>query len=60
MTVVFHQLILKMGLTAGVGERAPRLHDLRHSFAVNTLLRWYQDGKNPSDRLPQLCTLLSC
>jgi integrase len=58
ITVVFHQLILKMGLKAATGEREPRLHDLRHSFAVNTLLRWYREGSNPSEHLPQLCTFL--
>lgn len=58
ITVVFHQLILKMGLKAVVGEREPRLHDLRHSFAVNTLLRWYREGKSPSEHLPYLCTFL--
>jgi len=58
ITVVFHQLILEMGLKAVVGERAPRLHDLRHSFAVNTLLRWYREGKNPWELLPYLSTFL--
>jgi integrase len=24
--------------------RLPRVHDLRHAFAANALLRWYQDG----------------
>jgi site-specific recombinase XerD len=58
ITVVFHQLILKMGLRAGAGERSPRLHDLRHSFAVNTLLRLYREGKDPSQQLLQLSTFL--
>jgi integrase/recombinase XerD len=31
--------------TAGIGAPSrPRIHDLRHSFAVTTLLRWYRDG----------------
>ena len=58
ITVVFHQLILKMGLKAKPGERSPRLHDLRHSFAVNTLLRLYREGKDPSQQLLQLSTFL--
>lgn len=37
---------------------APRLHDLRHSFAVATLLRWYRSGVNPADRLIHLSTFL--
>ncbi|MEE1758662.1 MULTISPECIES: hypothetical protein [unclassified Streptomyces] len=33
--------------TAGVGADAPtppRLHDLRHTFAVRALLTWYRTG----------------
>jgi len=36
----------------------PRLHDLRHSFAVGTLLRWYRTGDNPAARLWHLSTFL--
>jgi integrase/recombinase XerD len=46
---------------AGVGARspfAPRVHDHRHSFAVKTLLRWYQDGVDVQARLPWLSTYL--
>ena len=40
------------------GRGAPRAHDLRHSFAVGTLLRFYRQGINPSDRLIYLSTFL--
>ena len=30
------------------GVAPPRVHDLRHSFAVGTLLRWYRSGVDPS------------
>ncbi|MGH2905002.1 MAG: tyrosine-type recombinase/integrase [Solirubrobacteraceae bacterium] len=46
---------------AGVGATAPfppRLHDLRHSAAVNTLLGWYRDGVDVHARLPVLSTYL--
>ena len=46
---------------AGVGARAPfppRLHDLRHSLAVNTLLGWYREGADVQARLPVLSTYL--
>ena len=36
----------------------PRLHDLRHRFAVNTLLRWYRDGVDVESHLPRLTTWL--
>lgn len=46
---------------AGVGATAPfppRLHDLRHSLAVNTLLGWYREGVDVHARLPVLSTYL--
>lgn len=39
----------------GIG---PRLHDLRHRFAVNTLLRWYRDEVDVERHIPQLATWL--
>jgi integrase len=36
----------------------PRLHDLRHSFAVNTILRWYRAGEDVERMLPTLSTYL--
>ncbi len=36
----------------------PRLHSLRHSFAVATLLRWYRAGIDPGQRLIHLSTFL--
>lgn len=48
-------------LVAGVGaERTtrPRVHDLRHSFAVRTLLGWYRAGLDVEALLPRLSTYL--
>jgi integrase/recombinase XerD len=38
--------------------RRPRIHDLRHSFAVHTLLRWHQAAADLDGRLPALSTYL--
>ncbi|MBN4059667.1 tyrosine-type recombinase/integrase, partial [Acidimicrobium ferrooxidans] len=38
--------------------RRPRAHDLRHSFAVRTLLDWYRTGADVNQRLPLLSTYL--
>lgn len=54
----FHTLWPKLGLTVPPGVSSPRLHDLRHSFAVATLLRWYREGIDPNQRLLQLSTFL--
>jgi integrase len=40
------------------GVSPPRLHDLRHSFAVGCMLRWYRQGLDPSSRLHQLSTFM--
>lgn len=36
----------------------PRLHDLRHTFAVNRLVSWYQENKNVQQLLPVLSVYL--
>ena len=46
------------GIKAPPGQRAPRLHDLRHVFTVSTLLDWYRDGGDVQARLPVLSTWL--
>jgi len=45
----------------GVGSQSavrPRIHDLRHSFAVHTLVDWYRDGRDVNAMLPRLSTYL--
>lgn len=54
----FAELLAAAGITARAGQRRPRLHDLRHSFTVWTLLEWYRDGGEVQARLPLLSTWL--
>jgi len=54
----FHQLWPRLGFTVPAGVEPPRAHDLRHAFAVGTLLRWYREGIDPSTRLLHLSTFL--
>mgnify|MGYP000034145784 CR=1 FL=1 len=54
----FQHLVVQMGLTVPPGVAPPRLHCLRHSFAVDTLLRWYRGGVDPAARLNHLSTFL--
>ena len=42
---------------AGIDGRA-RLHDLRHSFAVNRLVAWYREGADVQRLVPHLSTYL--
>ncbi len=55
---VFRRLRPDLGLSLPLGVSPPRIHDLRHSFAVGTLLRWYRSGIDPGQRLLQLSTFL--
>jgi site-specific recombinase XerD len=54
----FHRLCDRLKLPILPGASRPRVHDLRHSFAVGTLLRWYREGIDPSSRLLHLSTFL--
>jgi site-specific recombinase XerD len=36
----------------------PRIHDIRHTFAVHRLLAWYRDGEDVNARLPLLATYM--
>lgn len=54
---VFLRLIARSGIGAGSAHR-PRLHDLRHTFAVKTLREWYRSGVDVEQRLPWLSTYL--
>jgi integrase/recombinase XerD len=54
----FAPLVKAAGITAPPGRRAPRLHDLRHVMAVETLMDWYRDGGDVQARLPVLSTWL--
>jgi integrase len=38
--------------------RGPRIHDLRHTFAVRTLLNWYRASKDPTREMIKLTTYL--
>ena len=52
----FHHLT--DGLPSQPGRLRPRLHDLRHRFALVTVLQWYRDGQDVEQRLPTLSAFL--
>ena len=54
---VFRRLRDRAGIWTGA-DHPPRLHDLRHTFAVRALLSWYQAGDDVEARLPILSTYL--
>lgn len=54
----FSGLRSRLGWTAHGRTRMPRIHDLRHTFAVRRLLRWYEEGADVDQKLPALATYL--
>ncbi len=54
----FRQLTQQAGLTPHSASHLPRLHDLRHSFAVNTIIDGYRTGADVHARLALLSTYL--
>jgi integrase len=54
----FVTLSHRIGLRRPGDSHGPRLHDLRHRMAVNTLLRWYGEGVDVERHLPTLATYL--
>lgn len=53
----FRRLLQATGVGAGA-PHPPRIHDMRHSFAVHTLARWYRAGEDVGALLPRLATYL--
>jgi site-specific recombinase XerD len=55
----FRRLRTAVGISrSGPPRCQPRLHDLRHTFAVHRLLAWYEAGEDVQRLLPQLATYL--
>jgi integrase/recombinase XerD len=55
----FVRVACQTGLRQSVhGRGGPRMHDLRHYFAICTLLNWYHCDADVDARLPQLSTFL--
>ena len=54
----FSRLRDRLGWTAQGRARRPRIHDLRHTFAVRRVLRWYEDGADVERKLLALATYL--
>lgn len=52
----FKQLTTTIGLRTATVH--PRIHDLRHSFTVQTLIGWYRCGEDVAARMPALSTYL--
>lgn len=54
----FQRLVHQVGLSNRSAKCRPRIHDLRHSLAVASLLGWYRRGEDVAAMLPRLSTYL--
>lgn len=54
----FTHILKAAAITIETGTTRPRLYDLRHTFAVTTLTRWYAAGADVAHLLPALSTYL--
>lgn len=54
----FRKISKQIGLRRATDTHGPRIHDLRHTFAVQTLINWYRTGLDPEQKLPLLSVYL--
>ena len=55
---IFQELIAKSNIRACRNQLRPTPHSLRHTFAVQRLLHWYEEGQNVRELLPNLSVYL--
>lgn len=59
LAVAFRQACSRAGIRRqDAGRFQPRMHDLRHTFAVHRLTEWYRQGEDVQKLLPQLSVYL--
>jgi integrase/recombinase XerD len=58
MKIALMRLMRRAGVKSPNGRCGPRVHDLRHTFAVHRLLAWYKQGADVQLLLPRLSTYL--
>ncbi|NGO55407.1 tyrosine-type recombinase/integrase, partial [Allomesorhizobium camelthorni] len=56
--LVFIKSLRQIGLRGPAGSGGPRIHGLRHTYAVRALLHWYRAGEDVERLLPVLSTYL--
>ncbi len=52
--IKFREYLWKAGIPHGGRGKGPRLHDLRHTYAVRVMNKWVRDGHNLTTSLPYL------
>jgi len=55
---LYRKALLQCGIPHGGRGKGPRLHDLRHTFAVHRLMKWYEEGADLNAKMPFLVAYL--
>jgi integrase len=55
---LFRGALHSAGISHGGRGKGPRLHDLRHTYAVRILNKWVRDGRNLTTALPYLAAYM--
>ncbi len=55
---IFRRLLDECGIPHGGRGKGPRLHDMRHAFAIHRLENWYRQGADLGVKLPLLATYM--
>lgn len=55
---MFRHILMTAGISHGGRGKGPRIHDFRHTFAVNCLQKWVREGKDITAALPVLSAYL--
>src|SRR5262249_41535209 len=55
---VFTRIVRRLGFQTAPCQRGPSLHSLRHSFAVQRLTSWYEEGRDVARLAPYLSVYL--
>ncbi|MBV8217673.1 MAG: tyrosine-type recombinase/integrase [Solirubrobacterales bacterium] len=56
LDATFREIMTRLGVRTS--EVRPRIHDLRHRFAVQTLIGWHRSGVNIDEQITTLSTYL--
>jgi len=55
---LYRKLLLRCGIAHAGRGKGPRVHDLRHAYAVHAMLRWCREGADLDAKLPVLATYM--
>lgn len=55
---IFRGILLRCGIAHGGRRKGPRIHDLRHTFAVHRLAKWYREKADLDVKLPVLAAYM--